>query len=69
MTPAAANAIPIQRVHFVCRECRIAKDFGDPEEAPSFPNWIAAVRGHIISFHRTLKIYETENSFLRAVYL
>jgi hypothetical protein len=69
MHAPAQPGIPIQRVRFLCLHCRAQKDFGDPEDAPSFPNWIAAVRGHIISFHRALKIGESENRFLRAVYL
>jgi hypothetical protein len=70
MIRPAQPAFAIKRMQFLCSHCRlIKKNFGDPEEAPSFENWIAAVRGHIITFHGALKKGETENRFLRAVYL
>lgn len=59
-----------KKVFYLCRFCtQVRKEFGDPEDAPSFHNWIAAVRGHVISFHRYLKLGENENTFLRAIYL
>ena len=58
----------IRKVQYWCTECS-NKNFGDPEDSPTFAAWMASVRGHVITFHRALKSNEEPNAFLRADYM
>lgn len=76
---------PIRQVRYCCTECRGTPYlFPDPEAAPSFFNWYAAIEGHLMNHHgllNTAVIIANEkeearisksvsiNDFLKAVYI